>query len=136
MSIRNFMFQLISEMHRISDACGYVPVITETAGLVAIGGGIGALGFGGILKVHEYYSGQKTTIPYISDDAAQFNVEVGKTALMYGFKRLVPTAGTLLATYLLFDKYEKCEFPMIFSVAELQQSQVCTCKFFKYTCLS
>ena len=130
------MFHLISEVHRISGAYGYVPVITETSGLIAVGAGISALGFGGILKVHEYYTGQKTTIPYISDDAAQFNVEIGKTVLMYGLKKLAPTAETLLATYLLFDKYEKCEFPMIFSVAAPHQSQVCTCKFFKYTCLS
>lgn len=43
------MFHLISEIHRISDAYGYVPVITETSGLIAIGGGIGSLGLGGIL---------------------------------------------------------------------------------------
>ena len=58
------MFHLISEFHRISATNGYVPVITETSGLIAIGGGIGALGFGGILKAHEHCTGQKTKIPY------------------------------------------------------------------------
>lgn len=104
------MFHLISEVHRISGAYSYVPVITETSGLIAIGGGVGALGWGGILKVHEYYTGQKTTIPFISDDAAQFHVEVGKSFLMYGFKKLAPTAGTLLTTYLLFNNTRDANF--------------------------
>lgn len=47
-----------------------------------MGAGIGALGVGGILKVHEYFTGKKTAIPYISEDAAEFNVEIGKTSLV------------------------------------------------------
>ena len=133
------MFHVISGIHRISDTYRYFPGVTETSGLIAVGGGIGSLGFGGMLKVHEYCTGQKTTIPYLSDDAAQFSVEIGKTALVYGFKKLAPTAIMFLGMSVLFntyDQYEKCEFPSILAVPHFQQSKACTCEFFRYTCLS
>lgn len=97
------MSHIISEIHRISEAYGYVPVITEAYGLIAIGAGVGALGVSSVLKIQEYYTGQKATIPYISDDAAQFNAGIGKDCLMYGFKRIAPTTGVLLTV--LFGRY-------------------------------
>lgn len=99
------MFQMISEIHRISNAYSYVPVITEVSGLIAIGTGVCLLGFSGILKIQEYYTGQKASIPYISNDAVQFNAEVGKDTLMHGVKRIAPTIGVLLTAHMLFGKY-------------------------------
>lgn len=95
---------MFSEINRICEAYTYVPVLTEIQGLTMIAVGTASLGASGILKVEEYYTGRKQGIPYISDDAARFNAEVGVSALKEGFKRIAPVTGVVLAVYVLSAK--------------------------------
>jgi hypothetical protein len=79
----------------------YIPVITEIQGAVLLAGGLGFLGIGSIIKVHDYYTGRKEDLLLLTDDAAGFNTNLGQTLLKQGLKRLLPTTGALLAVYLL-----------------------------------
>ena len=98
------MSHMVSEIHRISDAYSYVPLITETSGLLAITEGACLLGISGALKINEYFTCRKATIfppsyPHISYDAAHVYAEFGKADITYGLEKIAPAICVLLTIY-------------------------------------
>jgi hypothetical protein len=56
----------------------YVPFVTEVNAVILIYYGTATLSYAGFVKTVDYFNGQKSVIPYITDDAASFFIRLGR----------------------------------------------------------